>query len=467
MSVFLSQRPSLRNAITAQLAQTMALVELPLDDLEAKVAQELAANPALEAGEEGRCPQCGRRLRRLPCPVCAHPPASADDPVVYLSTRHLRERIRSSREADDERLEAADRCSPDTLPDHIMRQIAPALDAADRPIAVYLLANLDERGFLVEAPAMSAGALQVSLDRVEAVLNVMRRADPPGIGARDIRESLLLQIESLEEEGCGHALARAILAEHWDALLRHDLPSIARGLNVSREDVEAALAFIRRNLTPYPAHVGWSEDGNRASVEAVVCCQPDAAITRFEDERGERLQIEVFTPVANWLCVAPVFKAALADCSEGDRSRWEQHVERAQRFVTGLQYRNNTMCHLLTVIAREQRRFILGGDLRPMTRAVLAAQLGLHESTISRAVAHKHVALPNRQIVPLAIFFDRSLPIRKAMKLIITNESRPLADDEIAVQLAEQGHPVARRTIAKYRVAEGILPATARAIVAG
>jgi RNA polymerase sigma-54 factor len=117
------------------------------------------------------------------------------------------------------------------------------------------------------------------------------------------------------------------------------------------------------------------------------------------------------------------------------------------------------------VIAREQRQFILGrkSDLKPLTRAGLAEQLGLHESTVSRAVADKLVALPGGRIISLAQFFDQSLAVRQALKAVVATEDKPLSDDEIAQRLGEQGFPVARRTVTKYRAMEGISSAVERA----
>jgi RNA polymerase sigma-54 factor len=130
-----------------------------------------------------------------------------------------------------------------------------------------------------------------------------------------------------------------------------------------------------------------------------------------------------------------------------------------------VQQRNRTLCRLLEVIAREQRQFILGrqSDLKPLTRADLAEQLGLHESTVSRAVADKMVALPGGHVVPLAQFFDQSLAVRQALKSVVAAEEKPLSDDEIAQRLSRQGFSVARRTVAKYRAIEGISSAVERA----
>ena len=122
------------------------------------------------------------------------------------------------------------------------------------------------------------------------------------------------------------------------------------------------------------------------------------------------------------------------------------------------------MRRLMEMLVSKQREFILEGDryLKPMTRSLIAEQIKVHESTISRAVSHKSVELPDGRIIPLNRFFDRSLYIRDRIKEIIRNESRPLTDEQIADTLSAEGIDVARRTVAKYRSIEGILPARLR-----
>ena len=122
------------------------------------------------------------------------------------------------------------------------------------------------------------------------------------------------------------------------------------------------------------------------------------------------------------------------------------------------------MQRLLQRVVSIQREFIIYGDryIKPLTRASLAEELGVHESTISRAVSNKTVQLPNKKIIPLANFFDRSLNVRTALREIISKEKNPLSDSQLACMLAQQGYEVARRTVAKYRAMEGILPAHLR-----
>jgi RNA polymerase sigma-54 factor len=122
------------------------------------------------------------------------------------------------------------------------------------------------------------------------------------------------------------------------------------------------------------------------------------------------------------------------------------------------------MRRMLELLVRHQRGFILNGDrfLEPMTRARLAIEIGVHESTVSRAVSHKSVALPDGRIIPLDRLFDRSLSVRDRIKELVELEARPLTDDEIVDNLRKEGVQVARRTVAKYRAIEGILPARLR-----
>ncbi len=126
------------------------------------------------------------------------------------------------------------------------------------------------------------------------------------------------------------------------------------------------------------------------------------------------------------------------------------------------------MERLLTRVVSMQKEYIVHGEkyLKPVTRAQISRELEVHESTISRAVANKAVQLPNKKIIPLASFFDRSLNVRTVLKEIIEKEKKPLSDSDLAEMLSEKGFDVARRTVAKYRSIEGILPAHLRKAVA-
>jgi RNA polymerase sigma-54 factor len=174
--------------------------------------------------------------------------------------------------------------------------------------------------------------------------------------------------------------------------------------------------------------------------------------------------VEVALPLGGLLRVNPLFREALQQAPPEKVEGWQADLEQATLLVKCIQQRNHTIVRLMQRLAILQRGFILHGEahLQPLTRATLAVELEVHESTISRAVSAKSVQLPNGHIIPLAQFFDRSLHIRTALKIIVAQETRPLSDMQIGALLAGQGYPVARRTVAKYRAMEGILPAHLR-----
>ncbi len=456
-----------RQQATAHLAKTMSYLQLSAAELEATLMKEIDANPALELVDELRCPECGRRLRQLPCPACAAP-KNDGSPVVFLSPRQPS----TFRQESNEGAEPPETSMPVRLDEYILRQIGPALDVAERPLAAYILAQLDENGLLRESPAEIAIYKRSTLRQVEHVLDLIQHADPPGVGARSPQESLLIQLGALADaarapEGMV-ALARLLIEEHFDALGHMDYERIVRrlksdrGLRVTVGTIETAVRFIHRNLTPYPAQAFWGDGKLPANPDATLR-NPDINITAMS-EGGGALSVEVFTPLSGWLRVNPEFKAAVTECSGEDRERWSQALAEAALVTKCLQQRNHTMRRLMQIIAEGQRKFILGGDgdLKPTTRVQIAKALGLHESTISRAVAGKSVALPDGRIVPLAKFFDRSLSVRDRVRALIEAETTPLTDDEIALALEAEGTHVARRTVAKYRKMLGILPANVR-----
>jgi RNA polymerase sigma-54 factor len=463
-----SQIQDNRHQATAHLAKTMGYLQLAGAELEAALLKEIDANPALELVDELRCPECGRRLRHLPCPACAAPKGDGS-PVVFLSPRQPAN-YRPEAGSGDEPPETG---MPVRLDEYILRQIGPALAVADRSLAAYILAQLDENGLLREATAEIAQYKRATLRQVELVLSLIQHADPPGVGAHTPQESLLIQLDALADAGrvpeSMARLARLLVERHFAALGHMDYERIVRklktdeGMRVNVSTIEAAVRFIHRNLTPYPAQAFWGDGKLPAHSDGAALRNPDINITTPAEGSGG-LAVEVFTPLSGWLRVNPEFKAALTDSTGEERERWTQALAEAALVTKCLQQRNHTMRRLMQIIAEGQREFILGGDgdLHPTTRVQIAQALGLHESTISRAVAGKSVSLPDGRIVPLAKFFDRSLSVRDRVRALIKVETRPLTDDAIALALDTEGTHVARRTVAKYRKMLGILPANVR-----
>lgn len=459
----------LRHQATAHLAKTMSYLQLASTELEAALLKEVDQNPALEIVDELRCPGCGRRLRRLPCPTCAAP-SSDGAPVVFLSPREPGTFRPAERESGD----PPEMRMPEQLDEYVLRQIGPALAPDERAVAAYLLAQLDENGLLREPLAEIAAFKRVPLRMVERVIDLIQHADPLGVGAASAQACLLIQVESLCETGqvpdALRDLVRVLIHDHFEALGKMEYERIARRLRADQgwhlppAAIATAVDFIHRNLTPYPARAYWGDGRTAWNSDGAALHTPDVSITVLAEASGGGLAVEVFAPLSGWLRVNPEFKAAVSECTGEERERWLQTVAEAALVTKCLQQRNHTMRRLMEVLALAQRDFILGGDgdLRPTTRVQIAQQLGLHESTISRAVAGKSVALPDGRVIQLSKFFDRSLSVRDRVRSLIQAESRPLTDDDIAEALASQGVNVARRTVAKYRKMLGIMPANLR-----
>ena len=453
------QDHSLRPVATAHLAQTMSLLSLSNEELKDKVMEELAKNPALELLDEIVCPNCHAKLTsRRPCPRCSS--ATGDqDSVVFISAREAIGRNGKPPLEDD--AEGLEPVAPESLAIHVLQQLAPELDPAERPLAAYVLSSLDEEGFLAEAPAFIARATRCSLAQVGRVLSLISHCDPPGLATAGPREALLAQLDLFPPDSGEAQLAAEVLQAGFESLASRDYETIARRLGARIAQVRKAAQFIQSNLNPFPARAYWGSGRSPKAVDSNVYHAPDILIS--QSIAGPML-VEIFSSFSGWLRVNPDFRKALPE-ADGDQSEaWKSHLERASLFVKCLQQRNNTMRKLMEQIVARQREFILEGDrkLSPMTRAELATRIGVHESTVSRAVANKGIALPDGRIIPLARFFDRSLSIRDRIKELVGQEHKPLTDDEIASALSQDGVQIARRTVAKYRSIEGILPARLR-----
>jgi RNA polymerase sigma-54 factor len=459
-----SHYQALRPLTTAHLAQTMTLLSLTADELRQQIESELASNPALELVEERRCPTCRRLLPPSgPCPVCSRPKENApEEPIVFISPREdfYTGGSASSEEMPDDNLSTV----VEDLPTYVLRQIALELNPEDRAIAAYLLTHLDEDGLLSIQLMEVARYHHVPLSKVESIVHLIQHADPIGVGSASPQEALLIQLEILAEVRSIPPKTEEAIRQHMDLLSRHQYSELARSLKVNLRQVQEIARFISENLNPYPGRSHWGDQRQPSSPAPQVYHQPDILINHLNERPENPLVIEIIMPISGTLRVNPLFRQAIRQAAETKVDDWRSDLEHASLFVKCLQQRNHTMQRLMLSIAIEQGEFIDHGEiyLKPLTRAQLAQQLGVHESTISRAVANKAVQLPNGRMVPLAMFFDRSLGVRTILRQIIDKETHPLSDTELTILLAKEGYVVARRTVAKYRAMEGILPAHLR-----
>ncbi|HMQ30292.1 MAG TPA: hypothetical protein PKD53_06160 [Chloroflexaceae bacterium] len=398
------------------------LLELTTVGLHQAIAQELEANPALE---------------ELALPAAPRGAGRADDAERLMRV-----------------------AAPVSLADALLGDLRASLPAADHALAALVVGSLDERGLLEEAPQSLARAAGVARGRIEAVLAALRELGPPGIAARDPRACLLAQLDAMPR-GEAPPLARSIVAAHLDDLAAGRQRAIARALGAAPEEVEAARAFIAGRLWPYPlqAALGGPAEPDRRAYRA-----PDLIFRRA----GDSFSAEPAAAPGRALQLSPVYaelaeRAATLPADEAEHVR--SYVERARVFLRSLRRRGETLARVGAALAERQAPFLREGPraLAPLTRLQLAHELRLHESTVCRAVADKTALLPDGALWPLDGFFDAARPAREVLRELIAAEAAPLSDQQLAAMLAERGHPVARRTVAKYRDELGIPPQHQRA----
>lgn len=451
-------------APSAHLAQTMTLLSLNSGELLQKVESELATNPALELVEERRCPMCKRLLPPTgACPICSQPSNQySDEPIVFVSAPEdfYATRAQTAEEAPEEPF-ASELVS---LTEYVLRQVAAELEVEDRAVAAYLLSHLDEDGFLTTTVLEVARYHHRLPDDITALIERLKRCDPIGVCSSNPKEALLVQLEVLSETVEIPPFTREIVLDHLPKLSQHHYAEIARELGTTSIKVQNAAAFISENLNPFPARAHWGDLQSPAASSANVYHRPDILIYHLNENPNNPLVVEIIHPIRGTLRVNPLFKSSIKQV-EGDKvEEWKEDIEKASLLVKCIQQRSNALRLLLEKLVVLQKDYVLSGEkeMQPLTRAEIAEALNVHESTISRAVSGKSVQLPNKRIVPLSIFFDRSLSQRTLIKEMIASEKRPLSDSEIQENLKAYGVNIARRTVAKYRSMEGILPAHLR-----
>jgi RNA polymerase sigma-54 factor len=304
-------------------------------------------------------------------------------------------------------------------------------------------------------------------DEVERIIGQLQSLEPPGIGARDVRECMLLQLRYLASIGKEHPLAMLLVSEYLEDLGKHKFARIAQELDVTTAEVEEAWEFIKSMLNPHPAGdaAGVPTRSGPRPVQGYV--MPDVLITENEG----KFEVEVVESRRFALSVNSMYSQLLAQVasesarySAEERDHIQHYVSRAKMFIANINQRRQTIQKITTFLVDHQADFLRHGirHLKPLTRAMLAEQTGIHESTVSRATAAKYVMLPNGQVIPFSDFFTASLSVKDIIKDMIAAEERPLTDQEIAARLREHGYNVARRTVAKYRDQLDILPSSLR-----
>jgi RNA polymerase sigma-54 factor len=457
----------LTQKVSPRLIAANHILEMSSQELQSAISSEIDDNPALDLLDTVVCPTCGQPIEGESCPRCSR--KQDETPVIDPTEQYLENLAYNStavsrdEEFDPLTLVAAQ----ETLEERLMRDLSSFLPEEDMAIAEYLVGSLDSDGYLRASTYEIASRFDVEPDKVEEVIQALQTLEPPGIGARDIRECMVLQLKYLAAQGVEHPLAMMLVQDHLEDLGKHKFNRIAQHLDVQVEDVEECWEFIKSKLNPHPAQGsdGIPTRSGPRPVQGYV--MPD--VTILETEEG--FQAEVVESRRFALSVNGMYQQLLTQASSNgvnytdqDREHIQNYVSRAKMFIANINQRRQTMQKISDFLVAYQEEFLRHGvrHLKPLTRAMLADQTHIHESTVSRATAAKYVMLPNGKVIPFSNFFTASLSVKDIIKDMISSEDQALTDQEIAERLREYGYNVARRTVAKYRDQLDILPSSLR-----
>lgn len=479
--------------LAPQMQQSLALLQAPILELKALVEQEMQQNPVLE--------EVTPTATEKSDPDLAEPPAQADpvepppdvkyDPATERETKqpvddfqaeferltqlnqewkdHFSQTqipLRSQAEEDEKRQFMFDSLTQGTsLQEDLLEQMRFSdLDTDLRPIAEMIIGNIDESGYLKASVDELAFSTNVPAEKIQAVLALIQGFDPPGVAARDLRECLLLQLQRL---GKKDSLEYRIIQDHMAELARHRFPEIARALNVTLPEVQRAARRIS-HLDPRP--------GRAITPEPEVYIVPEVFVTKS----GDDYVVSVNNDYLPRLRISNQYKdlMAQAESSEEVRDYIRSKIQAGKFLIKSINQRQQTLLNIGKEIVKRQREFMEKGvsALKPMTMAQVAEAVGVHETTVSRAVSGKYMDTP-QGIFELRYFFTSGLQTTNGANVSNTtvkdkiaaifkdeNPKHPISDEEVVRLLKEQGIVIARRTVAKYRSELGILPSNLRKV---
>lgn len=356
-----------------------------------------------------------------------------------------------------------------SLRDHLLWQLEMTpFTETDRVIALAIIDDIDPDGYfqgdLAEIAAAVGADPAVEEDEVLAVLHRVQDFDPPGVGARDLRECLQIQLRQAATDEPVHKLASLLVDRYLDLLASRDFDQLMRRMRISKESLQEVIAYIQA-LNPRPG----------SSVESA---EPEYVIPDvFVVKRNGGWHVGLNPDAMPKLRINPYYASLVRRADDSaDNATMKSHLQEARWFLKSLQSRSDTLLRVARAIVEKQTNFLEFGEeaMRPMVLHDIAEMVDMHESTISRVTTRKYMHTP-RGIYELKYFFSShvstdsggeasSTAIRALIKKLVDAESpsKPLSDSKIASILSNEGINVARRTIAKYREAMTIPSSTER-----
>jgi RNA polymerase sigma-54 factor len=491
----LSQRLTQSLVLAPQLQQSLALLQAPTLELKALVEQELQQNPVLEEATAAETDQQEKDTGEASTPESAdpaEPPAdltfdpasekSSNEPVddfqaefdrlVQLDQEwrdHFAQTnfpTRASAEDEEKRQFMFDSLVASTsLQEVLLEQVRESGMSKELwPVAEMLIGNIDEYGYLKATLEEMASSTGLTPEKISEVLKVVQSFDPPGVGARDLRECLMLQLERSRQQD---SLEYRIVSDFMEALGKRRIPEIARGTGTEVDEVQDALENIAR-LEPRPGRAYLVDNNQYILPEVFVSRSGDDYVVSTNNEHIPHLRI------------SNAYKDLMSQ--GGNTSEVRNYIRekiRAGKFlIKSLHQRQQTILNIAREIVNRQRDFMERGvsALKPLTMVQIAEVVGVHETTVSRAVSGKYMQTP-QGVFEMKYFFTAGIQtangdgmsntsVKDMIEEIFKNENtaKPLSDQEVVRMLQSKGIVIARRTVAKYRTELNILPSNLRKV---
>jgi len=464
----LNLRLSQRLVMTPSLQQAIKLLQMSRLELQEVLNQEMVENPILEEQEESTEAEradAARENEETPAPAASETAPAAEEKERdsfeeidfnsyfedYLDSAY---NPRQYQEQPEEFSLENVLTRPEGLPEHLTWQLSMS-DAppAVREIAAYLIGNIDEDGYLrVSRDEIRQAHYENDAD-VEAALALVRSFDPPGVGAFDMPDCLLLQLRAL---GVENPLIETIIRDHWPEFLNRQFAPLAKTLGVGMSEIQAAFEIIK-NLEPKP--------GRKHSSERTIYVEPDVFVRKIGDEYIIQLSEDGLPKLRISAAYRRLLRGGNGAIGAEAATYLKDKMRSAIWLIKSLDQRQRTIYKVADSIVRHQRAFLDHGieHLRPLVLRDVANDIGMHESTVSRVVSNKYIHTP-RGLFPMKYFFHSgidssqgddvsSLSIKNKISRIVDEEDarRPHSDARITQKLRAEGIQIARRTVAKYR----------------
>ncbi len=456
------QNLSMQQMLAPQLQQSLQILQAPILELRNLIQEEMAINPVLE--EERTEPTLeDRQSERDEFQEEFEHLAKLDEEWRDYMSQNSSYSGRSQEDEERRQFFFDSIATNETLQQHLMEQLQTSdLSPEQRKVAELIIGNIDDLGFLTVAVEDMSQNSGVALTELREVLEVIQTFHPVGVGTRDLRECLLVQLRRL---GKGDGMEYRIVDKHLEDLGKHRFPEIARRLNTTPEQVQKCADFIA-TLDPKP--------GQLFTPDMTNYVLPDVTVEKISGD----WQISLNGEQIPHLRISNTYKDLMSrDGNANDVRDYIREKIRSGKFlIKSIHQRQQTISNIASEILERQREFFEKGPtaLKPLTMVQVADVVGVHETTVSRAISGKYMATP-WGVFELKYFFTpgyqttggetlSNTSVKNAITELVKGEDtrHPLSDKEIVDILTERGIPIARRTVAKYRAEAGILPSNMR-----